>query len=360
MNSLIPSIKKSFFSEDNISKFILPNFNIFDAEVSLIKFKDTDKQRAIYKIKFNNKFYCLKKIYFSKEELLYVYSAIEWLHIYKINVPNLIPTSHGMRFLDYNNILFILTPWIDGVKCDFNNYSHIKKSSIELAKLHRCTKNFTPIKGSFFRKGYDNLFESTSKHFNQLLFFSNLSFNKKDEFSKKYIENFDINLDLCKFSLEYSSQINEDSLSRSLCHGDYVNKNIIFSNNDLWIIDFDKCKNDYCAHDIAYFMRRLLKREDTNWDINIALMVLTNYNDHKKLSPSDIKYIISYLAFPQKYWKISRDYFKSSNLYDKATFIKMLSKSSTYSYKQYIFICKIIKIFNDSNWNLDKIKNKTL
>ena len=34
------------------------------AEISIIKFKDTDKQRAVYKIDFKEKSYCLKKVYY--------------------------------------------------------------------------------------------------------------------------------------------------------------------------------------------------------------------------------------------------------------------------------------------------------
>lgn len=360
MSNLLYKIDKSFFNEDNISKNILPYFNIYDAEISLVKFKDTDKQRAVYKVKFNNKLYCLKKIYFSKEELLYVYSALEWLHIYNINVPNLLSTANGMRYLDYNNIFFILTPWIEGVKCNFDNIYHIKKSASELAKFHNCTKNFTPIKGSFLREGYDDLYKSIYKHFNQLLEFSNSAFKKKDSFSKKYIEYFDINLDLCKLALQHSLEIDAESLSKSLCHGDYVNKNIIFSKEDLWIIDFDKCKNDFCAHDLSYFMRRLLKRENTNWDTDLTLIILTNYNYHKKLTKSDLKYIIAYLAFPQKFWKVSHDYYKNSKVYSKTYFSKILLKANTDRYKHLNFIIELTKRLDSINWDLDLLKNKTL
>lgn len=352
MGNSLYKIEESFFNENNISKNILPYFNIYDAEISLVKFKNTDKQRAVYKVIFNNKSYCLKKIYFSEEELLYVYSALEWLHIYNINVPNFLPTKDGMRYLNFNNILFILTPWIDGIKCDFDNLEHVKHSSIELARFHNCTKNFTPIKGSFIRKGFDDLYKSIYKHYNQLKDFSKIASENKDSFSLNYIENLNINLELCKFSLEHASEIDINYLSKSLCHGDYVNKNILFSNKDLWIIDFDKCKNDYCAHDLSYFMRRLLKRENTNWDIHIALMILKNYNYHKTLTRSDLKYIISYLAFPQKFWKTSHDYYKNITNCDKKYFSKLLTKSNSDVNNHLNFIIALSKILEDNNWLL--------
>ena len=82
----------------------------------------------------------------------------------------------------------------------------------------------------------------------------------KIHFQDNLFQTFDTNLRLAKISLDISNKIDNNNLSKSLCHGDYVNKNLIFpADLDPWIIDFDKCKIDYCAKDLAYFMRRLLK-----------------------------------------------------------------------------------------------------
>lgn len=231
MSSIVCNPDKSVFYEENISKNILPSFNIYDATVSMVKFKDTDKQRAVYKINYKSNSYCLKKVYFPEEELLYVYSALEWLYRNNLNVPKLLPSSNNSRFMKYNNMLFILTPWIQGIKCDFDQFNNIISASIELAKLHKSSQNFTPIEGSLNRTGLENIYISNSKHFEQLLQNSNLAFKFNDPFSNKFITDFDINLKLCEISLELSSSIDIKDLSISLCHGDYVNKNIIFSHD---------------------------------------------------------------------------------------------------------------------------------
>ncbi|WP_143314676.1 CotS family spore coat protein [Clostridium sp. HBUAS56017] len=353
MSSIVCNPDKSVFYEENILKNILPYFNIFEANVSMVKFKDTDKQRAVYRIDFNSHSYCLKKVYFPEEELLYVYSSLEWLYRNDLNVPKLLPSSNNGRFAEYNDMLFILTPWIEGIKCNFDKFNDVISSSIELAKLHKCSQNFTPIYGSIIRTGFDNIYISNSKHFEQLLQISNLAFKIQDSFSKKFIDDFDVNLELCKISLELSSNINSKDLSISLCHGDYVNKNIIFSSDKkLWIIDFDKCRLDYCAHDLSYFMRRLLKRENTNWNIDIAMSILKAYNTYKPLTKSDLKYIISYIAFPQKYWKISRDYYKNINKCSKTSFQTLINKASARNENQLNFINYITNRLSKNNWTL--------
>lgn len=330
-------------SPEIIKQNVLPYYNLQDAKISVIKFKDTDKQRAVYRIDFKEKSYCLKKVYYNINDLLYVYSATEWLYRNNIKVPKLLPTIDNNRFVSYQDMLFILTPWIDGDKCSFDNINHITIAVKKLARIHSISRNFQPILGSSQKKGFDDYYISTLKHFQDLLQASNEAFKYKDTFSKQFISSFDINLHLAKISLDITNKIDNSNLSISLCHGDYVNKNLIFpSDLDPWIIDFDKCKLDYCAKDLAYFMRRLLKRENTKWNIDLALIILNSYNTISQLTKSDLRYLISYICFPQKYWRISRDYYKNIYKCNKSAFLTLLSNAISKTDSQYEFALNII------------------
>ena len=329
----------------NIKKYILPLFSLENVSVSMVKFKDTDKQRAVFKIETENNSYCLKKVYYNEESLLFVYSAMEWLYRNNLNVPRLLPSKNNSRFVLFNNMIFILTPWIDGDKCDFDNSTHINLSCQTLGKIHKVSKNFFPIEGSTKREGLEDFHLSTSKHFNQLLENANYANNIKDRFSNIYLDNLDYNLDLAKLSLEISSTIDSSELSTSLCHGDYVNKNIIINNeNNVFIIDFDKCKYDYSSYDISYFLRRLLKRPTTNWNTEITINILNSYLKENTLTSSDFKYILAYLAFPQKYWKISRDYYKNIKKCNKKSFVILLEKGLERTANQLKFVNEMILI----------------
>ncbi|WP_125152550.1 CotS family spore coat protein [Clostridium rectalis] len=331
------------FSEENIKKCVLPYYGLETAIVTQIKFKDTDKQRAVYRIDDTNNSYCLKKVYFSKEELLFVYSSIEWFYRNNIKVPRILPTLDGGRFVNYNDMLFILTPWIDGSKCNYDIKENILSSSENLAKMHNCSEKFHSIKGSLVRKSFDNINASTCKHFNHLLKYSNSAFKYKDKFSKLFLQHFDTNISMAQTVSSISNNIKTDNLSKSLCHLDYVNKNIILdTNNNIWVIDFDKCRIDYCVHDISYFMRRFMKRTGTNWDFSLAIDCLNSYEKFRSLNLDEYKYILVYLGFPQKYWKISRDYYKNIRKCNKNSFVKLLNKAIENDTYQYEFLYQFI------------------
>lgn len=352
MENNIHTANQDLLSVENMKAFILPHYDLQSANITMVKFKDTDKQRAVYKVAFKNKSYCLKKVYYDESNLLYVYSAMEWLYRNNLNVPKLLPTNTNHRYINYMNMLFILTPWVDGIKCDFDNEHHMKLSSKALAKLHKASETFVPINGSSLRIGCDDYNISVNKHLEQILISAKQAKRHNDKFSKIFLNNLHTNLELAKLSSKISSTINCSDLSKSLCHGDYVNKNILIDNDDVWVIDFDKCKMDYSSHDISYFLRRLLKREDTNWNIDLTLNIIDNYMEVNSLTSSDLKYILAYIAFPQKFWKISRDYYKNIKRCNKNAFISLLEKGLDRTDCQLEFI-KEMMIILEKDYGVD-------
>ncbi|MDP4176721.1 MAG: CotS family spore coat protein [Bacillota bacterium] len=338
----------NFLSEENVKKNVLPIYNLENAKITKIKFKDSDKQRAVYKVDYINTSYCLKKVYFSINDLLFVYSAIEWFFRNGINVPRILPTKEKSRFVNYKNMLFILTPWVNGLKCDYDNTNHMISSISNLALMHKVSTNFIPINGSSNRNGFENLYYSTSKHLKQLLLCSNLAFKYKDTFSNIFLQYFSQNIELCQTAEKIASTINTKMLNKALCHSDYVNKNIIVDeSNKIWVIDFDKCKMDYAVHDISYFLRRFLKRDNTQWDIKTAIDTLNNYESIKSLNINEYKAILVYLAFPQKYWKISKDYYNNINKCNKNSFIVLMKKANEQNESHIQFVNEMIKYLED-------------
>lgn len=324
--------------KDIIANNILPFYNLQNASIEEIKFKNTEKQRAVYKVTNGNNIFCLKKVYYNEADLLFVYSAMEWLYRNGIFVPRLLPTIDNNRFVLYDGMIFILSHWINGEKCDFDNISNVIDSSYNLGLMHKVSKNFKPIFGSNIKSGYDNIYMSHSKHMQRLLDSANSAYFNKDKFSKLFLSDFDKNLKLAKFSTELASSINFDKLSKSLCHGDYVNKNILFEDEKVWVIDFDKCSYNYSAYDISYFLRRLLKRNNTKWDVTLALNVLESYSKENKLNQDDIKYVLVYLSFPQKFWRLSKDYYNNISKCNKFSFYTMLKNTTLKTDSQIEFI----------------------
>ena len=96
---------------------------------------------------------------------------------------------------------------------------------------------------------------------------------------------------------------------------------------------------------MAYFLRRLLKRATTNWNAALTIDIINTYLKVNNLNDCDLKYILAYLAFPQKFWKISKDYYKNINKCNKNSFIALFTKGLDRSADQLEYITNMIEIF---------------
>lgn len=315
------------FSEKNISLNILPHYGLEGCKVEQIKFKNTEKQRAVYRvIQSEANQYSLKKVYYGVGELLFTYSAVQWWHKKGINVPIFIPTMNGGRFVTYNKMLFIMTPWIKGDKLNYDNLQSFLDTATVQGRMHKEGLKFEPIKGSVLKSSSSSPSKSIIKRCSVLLKYYNDALSLDDDFSKKYVESFPSILKLCEMAYKTTSQIDYSKLTKSLCHLDYVNKNILFDkNNRIWVIDFDNCKYTYTGNDLCHTLRRYLKRGNTSWNYKVFKTWLEIYNSEIPLTFDDLQYIFMNLVFPQRIWKLTRDYYKNYRKCNKNSFLKILT-----------------------------------
>lgn len=331
-----------------IKENVLSKYNMDVYDIENIKFKDTDKQRAVYKVSTSKGIMCLKKVYYDKPSLLFIYSVIEWLNAKGVFCPRLISTSKGIKYVEYNGDLFILTDWIDGRKCNYDDINDIKIAAENLAMIHSSSKNFKPITGSCIKESESDYFKSFNKHFLQMLELSNNAFMIGDSFSKIYLEHFDYNIEKAQESIytlsliDFNIPLGDEVSGMAICHLDYVNKNLIFTpDNRLYIIDFDKAAMEMPVHDIYGFLRRILKRENTSWDFEIYKISIESYEKIRPLSYNEHLIIASLLMFPHKFWKVSRDYYKNRHQCNKEAFISIIRKLSKQEKEHEEFCSKI-------------------
>ncbi|KRQ86641.1 Spore coat protein I [Caloramator mitchellensis] len=348
-------LSRKIIGHDDLLNNILIHYPYKIISIENIKYKETDKERAVYKISTNKGNKCLKKVYYDEATLLFIYSVIEWLNIKGVNAPRLLSTKNGLKYVKYQDDIYMLTDWIDGRKCEYDDLEDIKKISANLAKIHISSKGFFPIQGSKLLIGEKDYITSLNKHFKHLLEFSNTAFRLKDKFSKLYLENFDYYINCAKESIYIISKIDFQNLgdevsSRAICHLDYVNKNLIFtSDNKLYVIDFDKTRLDMPIHDISSFLHRILKRKKTPWKFEIFKEAVECYETIRPLSYYEHLAIFSLLMFPKKFWKISKDYFKNYKFVNKNYYLEELHDVVDYK-KEHREFCKLVNDYIETKF----------
>ena len=76
------------------------------------------------------------------------------------------------------------------------------------------------------------------------------------------------------------------------------------------------------AFDISNFITKVLKRVD--WDFEYAKAIIDAYNSVSKLEDEEYKVLLSYLQFPQRYWRLANRYYYNEVNWGQNTFASKL------------------------------------
>lgn len=298
--------------------YILSNFNIKTYEIEKIKEKISKKSRIVYKIRSSDNFFCLKQTYFNVQKILFIYSYLEWLKLHEFKVPYFIKSISNKPFTIYDNKVYILTNWISGTKLLYSKFDQCIKAVELIARMHYNSDKIKFIKYSVPTINLSNISQKFSKHIQDLHKIRKLAKIKCNKFSEIFLDNFDNSLYLANIAYKYSLIINFKNLNTSLCHGDYVNKNIIINDKSIVPIDFDRCCINYSISDLAYFLKRYLRHSTHPWNIENTIIFINYYNTNNPIYLDEYLYLLSYLSFPYRFLKISKLYFYTNyDLRDK-------------------------------------------
>lgn len=105
--------------------------------------ENIEKIRSVYKIKYNNKCYCLKKIKNSKKALKIFYLTQYLKDRGFNNIATFVCTNNGKKYIKTKHNIYYLTEWIDGRECNIYDIEELKKAAMLLAEFHIKVKGFT-------------------------------------------------------------------------------------------------------------------------------------------------------------------------------------------------------------------------
>ena len=109
-----------------------------------------------------------------------------------------------------------------------------------------------------------------------------------------------------------------------LCHGDYNQHNVVLSQGEWVLLNFEQMSYDVMILDLANFIRKIL--EKYNWNTGLGIEMITAYDSIRKLLPEEFKQLYIRLAYPQKYWKIANHYSSSRKSWISGRDIEKLEK----------------------------------
>jgi len=160
-----------------------------------------------------------------------------------------------------------------------------------------------------------NLPSIFSKRLKELKHMEKIASRRKNDFDYIYLEYCNYFYEMGKEALEYilspiyDKLVEEAKLLRNICHNDITNNNIIMTEKEEALINFDYCSYDLKVYDLANIIRRRMRK--CNWDIYEAKVITDEYRRVNKLTAEDFYVMKIILQFPQKFWRVANRYYNS-------------------------------------------------
>lgn len=225
---------------------------------------------------------------------------------------------------------YILKDFYEGKECSASDAEDLAKAFSYMARLHKhmyCSaedwKDLTESgigapegdwKGEAIAGPENKLLSDTEKKTRELKRARNFLRKKS---SRNEFENF--------LLLEYDRFLNraveaERNLAREsfsgyyrevaekgmFCHGDFQYHNVVFAEQGITVLNFEKYRFDSVMKDFSLFFRKVM--EKNGWNTELAKRLLDAYQRERLLEKEEIKQLILRLSYPEKFWKIVNCY----------------------------------------------------
>lgn len=231
---------------------------------------------------------------------------------------------------DSMGVTYIVKSWFEGRECNIKDAAECQRAVQTLAKLHhRMSLEGEPVIEKLPVFSLQKEMERHNRELKRVRRFLKGK-SQKTEFELFLNQHFDFFLLQAAEILEdwssYEKQTDSELIKQqgTFCHGDYQYHNIIMSEAEMSVINFEKCMMDDPVRDLSLFMRKLL--EKSNWSKDLGMRILESYDKERPLSAKSRISLYYRLAYPEKFWKIVNFYFNSGKAWIPGKNMEKLKK----------------------------------
>jgi CotS family spore coat protein len=309
------------------------------------KIENLKKITGDYKVETDRGIVCLKKMRHGAKRIIDTSEFVEELSkIGFYNTPQYLKTSDKNVFVKHKNINFYATEWVNGSQCHLENIIDAKGCIKLLAKFHIASDKIDTrklrIKNDF--KNWPQIFNNNILELEK---FKKIIRNKrlKNEFDLvyyKFIDNYILRSTLAYKILNDSNyyQLSKIALDkRTICHGSGYYETIIKDQEETYILNLNNIVIDLHINDLGRFIRKLMFKNEYQWDFSKAKLLIEAYNSEKRLSKEELEAMLALIIFPNKFCKLGKKRYIKHKNWNEVKYMHKLNRLIKYNELQQQF-----------------------
>lgn len=296
-------------------KKVLDNYDI---EVLGIRNENYKVKKGVWWIQTPMDKKILKKNSIPGERLDFIIAAIEYLCQRGINMPKIIESRNGSKYINLDGSNYILNEAIKGKAPSSKTKEGLEKIIKELAKFHMASKGFLPPEGCKPNILLGTWYEKSKKKMNKLKEYYEQEKTKSthSEFGNMILREFPYFYDKmeCSLSAEnksmYDRWVNEVKNTSYLVHQDFIDGNLIMTESgDIYVLDPDSLAIELPTKDIRKFLNKIMKKRGS-WDMQLTKDIIKWYQEVNPLEKWQWHILKSTIMYPHLFAGIMSKYYQ--------------------------------------------------
>ena len=298
-------------------------FSQYDMEID-----EVVKGRGTYICNSNKGRYVLTSFRGAEEKGQFLCSYLTNLKAIGFCVPQIEMNKNGevLTIDEGTGERFLLKEYVAGLELNVNQLQELKAAVVLLAEYHKAAIMLNQEMDRCESDCQKEILVEKEKHYKELVKVRNYirSRKKKQEFERIYLQAYEAMLETANQSLCILGKESNMQPCCCICHGEYNQHNVVYGEGRWQIINFEGFTFGWCILDLAFFLRKILEKNE--WEISIGKQLLESYAKVRPLSLVEYEKLYGLLLFPEKFWKVTNHYMNSRKTWISERDIEKLKK----------------------------------
>ncbi|MGN0335274.1 MAG: CotS family spore coat protein [Lachnospiraceae bacterium] len=303
--------------------------------------RKTWKGRGVYYCDTSQGLHVLKEFHGSEEKLERIsqlLTKLECVEFFSTDRP--VRNKEGTFLVkDFEEKKFVLKRWQEGRECDPRSDFDICRAVEALAVFHEKAHHIWDFESEkeaekFVAGDLQTEMEKRTRELKRVQQFIRGK-QKKSPFESCYLEIVPEYLEQAGKLAEqlketpYASLRKKAVEERRICHGEYMQHNVLFDRSKVMLTNFEHVQIDLQLMDLFLFLRKIMEKQ--GWRISTGEKLLRTYEVICPLSAEEKRILALRLAYPEKLWKLANHYYHTKKAWIPA---KSLDKLKIFAGQQ--------------------------
>lgn len=215
--------------------------------------------------------------------------------------------------LDADGTAYLVRQWMEGRECDTRSREDILQGVRTLAKLHNVM--YLPAEQEDIRQPLQEEYIRHNREFKKIQQYIKQR-RQKSDFENLFLASVE---EYAQYGMEAAQRLGQCRYPElkeyvtsqgAVCHGECSQHNFMVTRTDMVLVHFDHWCYDLQIADLAYYMRKILEKQ--NWDLKFGMRLMEEYDRIKPFERGEDYNLLVRLSYPEKYWKLANHYYNQN------------------------------------------------